>query len=134
MSQVIQVTHVHELMTTALIAVRPETGVHEAVALLLEHRISGLLVTDEGGALVGIVTEQDCLRVGFQNDYYEAPGRTVAEAMTPSPETVDADDDIMTAIDLFLQRPFRRFPVVRNGALVGILSRRDALRVLRMQT
>lgn len=130
----IQITRVKDLMNTAPIVVQPETGVHEAVAILLEQRLSGLPVTDEQGALVGIVTEQDCLRAAFRNDYYGAPGRTVAEAMTPSPETLDADDDIMIAIDLFLDRPFRRFPVVRDGTLVGILSRRDALRLLKLQT
>jgi len=130
----IQITRVKDLMNTAPIAVRPETGVHEAVAVLLEQRLSGLPVTVEQGALVGIDTEQDCLRAAFRNDYYGAPGRTVAEAMTPSPETLDADDDIMIAIGLFLDRPFRRFPVVRDGTLVGILSRRDALRLLKLQT
>ena len=129
----IQIVRVQDLMSTRLVMVRPETGVHEAVALLLERRISGLPVVDDNGALVGILTEQDCLRVAFGNDYYEAPGRTVAEAMTPSPQTVDANADIMTAIDLFLNCPFRRLPVVRDGALVGILSRRDALRMIRMQ-
>lgn len=129
----IRIVRVHELMSTELVVVRPEVGVHEAVTILLEQRISGLPVIDDKGALVGIVTEQDCLRVAFQSGYYEAPGRTVAEAMTPSPETLDANADIMTAIDLFLRRPFRQLPVVREGALVGILSRRDALRVLKMQ-
>jgi CBS domain-containing protein len=120
-------------MTTELIVVRPEIEVHQAVALLLEHRISGLPVVDADGALVGIITEQDCLRVVFQSDYYQDAGRRVADAMTHSPETIDADDDIMTAIDLFLHRPFRRFPVVRDGILVGILSRREALRLVKEQ-
>ncbi len=128
----IRCTRVHELMTPEPYVVSPQTEVHEAIGLLLKHRISGLPVVADG-ALVGIVTEQDCLRVVFQSGYYQAPGRTVAAAMTHAPETVDADADIMTAIDLFLQRPFRRFPVVRNGTLVGILSRREALRLIKEQ-
>ena len=126
-------THVHELMTTELLVVRPEAQVHEAVALLLKHQVSGLPVVDEEGALVGMVTEQDCLRAVFQSDYYQDAGRRVADAMTHSPETIDAEADIMTAIDLFLRRPFRRFPVVRDGTLVGILSRREALSLIKEQ-
>ncbi len=124
---------VQELMTTSLVLARPEMGVHQAAGLLLDHHISGLPVVDATGALVGIVTEQDCLRFAFQNDYYQGPGRTVAEAMTKAPETLDAEADVMTAIDLFLKRPYRQFPVVRAGALVGILSRRDALALIKRQ-
>ena len=125
-------TLVHELMSTDLLVVGPDTDIHEAVGLLLKLRISGLPVVD-GGALVGIVTEQDCLRVVFDTDYYQAPGRRVADAMTSPPETLDADADMMTAIDLFLRRPYRQFPVVRNGILVGTLSRREALRLIKEQ-
>ena len=126
-------THVHQLMTTELLVVRPEAQVHEAVALLLKHQVSGLPVVDQEGGLVGIITEQDCLRAVFQSDYYQDAGRRVADAMTSSPETIDAEADIMTAIDLFLRRPFRRFPIVRDGTLVGILSRREALRLIKEQ-
>ena len=125
-------TLVRELMTTELLAVTPETSVHEAADLLLEHRISGLPVVDDG-KLVGIITEQDCLRVVFRTNYYQGPGQSVGEAMTRSPETLDADDDIMTAVERFLERPYRRFPVMSNGAVVGILSRREALRLIKLQ-
>jgi len=124
---------VHEFMSTDVVVVRPEASVLEAVALLLEERVTGLPVVNEAGALVGILTEQDCLRVAFQDGYYQGPGRTVAQAMTPDPHTLDADADMMTAIELFLKRPFRRFPVMKNGALVGVLSRRDALRMIKEQ-
>ncbi len=125
-------TRIHELMTTELFVVNPMAEVHEAVGLMLKHQTSGLPVVDEE-VLVGIVTEQDCLRVVFQTDYYQAPARRVADAMTHFPETLDADADIMTAVDLFLRRPYRQFPVVRNGTLVGLLSRREALRLIKEQ-
>jgi CBS domain-containing protein len=129
----IQTARVEEFMARELMVVRPNTEIHEAVALMLDRRVSGLPVVDEGGHLVGILTEQDCLRVAFQSHYHQAPAGTVANAMTSNPTTIDAQDDIMTAIDVFLRASFRRLPVLAGGTLVGVLSRRDALRVLRTQ-
>jgi CBS domain-containing protein len=126
---VIKQARVHDLMTTRLRTIAPEANLHRAVELLLKYKASGLPVVD-GESLVGIITEQDCLRASFRSAYYQSPLGTVAEAMTPSPETLDADEDIMTAIDRFLNRSFRGFPVLRGGKLVGYLSRREALRVV----
>lgn len=125
-------TVVGDVMTTQLRTVAPDASLNEAVDLLLRHSISGLPVVDEAGRLVGILTEQDCLRSAYQSDYYQDRDRAVAKAMTPDVLTIDAEADIMTAMSLFLDRSFRRLPVLSEGRLVGLVSRRDVLRALRV--
>ncbi len=122
---------VADVMSTALITTTADAGLAEAADLLVRHGISGLPVLDAAGGLVGIVTEQDCLRVACRRDYYQGGARTVGEAMTRDVVSIDADADIMTAIDAFLRHSFRRLPVLRAGRLVGLVSRTDALRVMR---
>lgn len=122
---------VKDVMTTKLVVVGPQASLDEAVGLMLDHRVSGLPVVDDSGALRGIVTEQDCLRVAFAERYHQTPERKVESAMTQKVMTIDAGQDIMIAIDLFLRHSFRRLPVLDSGKLVGLISRRDALRALR---
>jgi CBS domain-containing protein len=124
----IRTTTVGEVMTTATITVPPEARLHDAVQILLRERISGLPVVDSEGRLLGILTEQDCLRVSYRIHYFESQEGTVAEAMTPDPTWIEPEADIMTAVEVFLHRQFRRLPVLSNGRLVGLITRRDALR------
>lgn len=124
------VVTVRELMATDVRTVRPDLDLFEAAALLLRHGVSGLPVVDDDGRLVGILTEQDCLRSAFAIDYYRESVGRVRDAMTADPRTVEAGANVMLAIELFLANAFRRLPVVDDGRLVGILSRRDALRLL----
>jgi len=126
----IRSTTVREVMTPATITVPPEARLHDAVQILLRERISGLPVVDSNGRLLGILTEQDCLRLSYRIHYFESAESTVAEAMTPDPVCIEPEADIMTAVEVFLHRRFRRLPVLSNGRLVGLISRRDALRAV----
>jgi CBS domain-containing protein len=122
---------VRDVMTTEVVTVSPETALDRAVDLLLERGIAGVPVVDAAGRLVGMLTEQDCLRVAYAEAYHQGTGRTVSQAMTRDVEGVDATLDLLRAVDIFLRRPFRRLPVLEGDRLVGVISRRDALRALR---
>jgi CBS domain-containing protein len=124
-------TTVRDHMSTDLIAARAEMSVHEAMDLLLEHHVSGLPIIDERGGIIGILTERDCLRVAYAASYYQDLGSLVGETMTREVETIDADADIATAIERFLNSPYRRLPVLQGTRLVGQISRRDVLRALK---
>ena len=121
---------VRDHMDKQVVTVRPETRILDAIGLLLEKRVTGAPVVDRSGRVVGILTEKDCLRLvaaGIQGD---VPRGDVASIMTPNPETIPPDMDIYYAAGLFLTRPFRRFPVVEDGRLVGAITRFDILRVI----
>ena len=123
---------VRDYMSASLVSFAPETSIHEAIDILLDKRLSGAPVLDATGALVGILTKRDCISIAFSASYHQGWGGPVSEYMSPEVETVDADDDIVAVAGRFLERGFRRYPVIDNGRVVGVISRHDALRALRV--
>jgi len=117
-------------MTPTLIQVTPDTEIMKVIGLLVEHDISGLPVVDESGALVGFVTERDCIRIALQAGYLDEIGGRVADYMTKRVHCVHPEDSLMDVGELFANSPFRRCPVVEDGVLVGLICRRDVLRAL----
>jgi CBS domain-containing protein len=117
---------------------------------MLANRISGLPVIAENGQLVGIVTEGDFLRraeTGTQRarrrwleffigpgklaeEYVRTHGRKVRDVMTPDPVTITEDTPLDAAVSLLEERRIKRLPVVRSGAVVGIVSRANLLHAL----
>jgi len=143
--------HVHELMTTAVVTARVATPLTRAIDDMIRHGISGLPVVDDERRVVGIVTEADVIaRRGFLPLPHEpsaildeqvrryrnvwrqkVEGCTVGEVMSTPVETVAADASLSTATARMVTMSHRRLPVVdEKGRLVGIISRRDVLRVL----
>lgn len=121
---------VNDFMSTDLVTLTPSLDIHRAIDALLENRISGAPVLDAGGKLVGILTKKDCLKVAFSASYHKERGGRVSDFMSAEIETVDAEADIVEVAELFLGSQFRRFPVMRDGRLVGVISRHDVLRAL----
>ena len=121
---------VRNYMARDLISFYPETDVLDAIHELVTHRIAGAPVVDHQGELVGILSELDCIRVALEAGYYGQRGGPVSEYMTTDVKTVDAETNIVDLADRFRKSRFRRFPVVKDGRLVGQISRRDVLRAL----
>jgi len=101
-----------------------------ATRFLVANGISGAPVLDEHGRLVGILTERDCMRVALHSGYHDTPYGLVRDYMTPNPESVSPEQNILTIAEKFIHGSYRRYPVVDNGRLVGIISRRDVLRAV----
>ena len=119
---------VREVMATGLLTLKPEMPIFKAILLLLKNHVSGAPVISDQGLLVGILSEKDCLRVFSNKAFYSHDtGGNVEDYMTRDLKTVDPDDDVFKAAEIFLANSFRRLPVVDNGNLVGQLSRRDVL-------
>jgi CBS domain-containing protein len=71
-----------------------------------------------------------CAMVAFSASYHQEWGGHVAQVMSREVQTVDAQSDVVEVAELFLNSRFRRFPVMKNGRLVGVISRHDVLRAL----
>ncbi|MEZ5558751.1 MAG: CBS domain-containing protein [Pseudomonadales bacterium] len=122
---------VADYMATRLVTFTPQTSVVEAMTTLIERGISGAPVVDAAGALVGMLSEVDVMQVVVQDSYYNESTGIVADFMKSPVETVDADADIYGLAERFHREHRRRYPVLRDGRLVGQISRRDVLRAAR---
>lgn len=122
---------VEDYMATGLVSFKPETDLFEAINSLLNYKISGAPVVNEGGELVGLISEVDCLRAILTLTYHEEEvGGQVKDCMTTEVETVGHDEDIVDVAKVFIEKGRRRLPVVQNGKLVGQISRSDILRAV----
>jgi len=119
-----------DYMAANLITFSPDMEILRAISLLVEKRISGAPVVDSRGNLVGVLSEQDCMRVALNAGYYDDYGGRVAEFMSTKVETIDADTSILKLAEMFINARYRRYPVMRDNRLVGQISRRDVLRAL----
>jgi len=136
-----------DVMVSPAITVGPDASVAETVDILLENRISAVPVVNEKGALVGIVSEGDLIRraeIGTDRhrswwlelfasnntialEYVKSHARKVSDIMTPWPITVGEETPLAEIADLLETRQIKRVPVVRDGEVVGIVSRTNLL-------
>ena len=121
---------VADIMATDLVTFTPDQEIQHAIQILLNNRISGAPVVDDAGKLVGILSRKDCLRMAFSTRYHDDRGGPVRDYMVSEVETMEHDLDITSAVQRFLDAPIRRFPVMRNGELVGLVCRHDVLLAL----
>ena len=121
-------------MARRLVTLRPETNIYQAVDLLIDRAISGAPVVDSSGALVGVLSEKDCMQVLTRSAFEDLPSDvTVGDLMSKDPVTVRDDQAVIHAAEIFLSKAFRRLPVLnQKGDLVGQLSRRDVLKAIQM--
>lgn len=121
---------VTKYMVTELVTFMPEDEIGYVIETLMSKKISGAPVLDENHQLVGMISEQDCLRVIIDSVYYNQPlsKHVVKDYMTTNVVSIDVDEDIVDVANKFLTLKFRRFPVVDNGMLRGQVSKRDILR------
>lgn len=121
---------VEHYMGRDLVTVSPQTELMHAVRKMIECDVSGLLVVEPDQNLVGIVTERDCIAAASAAGYYSEWGGPVRRFMTAPVETVEPGESLIDVAARMASSTFRRFPVVDDGRLVGLLSRRDVLRAL----
>ncbi len=138
-----------DVMTTQVVTVGPEAGVADVAKLMLDRRISGVPVVDGAGRLVGIVSEGDLMRRAEliterrpwwlalatspeekARAYVKAHGLHVRDVMTKDAVTIDEDMPLDRIAELLEAHGIKRVPVMRDGRLVGIVSRANLLQGL----
>ncbi len=112
--------YARDIMTTDVRTVEGSTSVESAARIMFEQSISGIPVVDENERIIGVVSEFDVLAKG---------GDSVSDIMTRSVITVGEDTDPETIARMLIEQHIRRLPVVRDGKVVGIISRSDLVRL-----
>ncbi|WP_119419729.1 CBS domain-containing protein [Desertibaculum subflavum] len=135
------------VMTTAVAVVRPDTAVREVARVMLERRVSGVPVMDEAGRVLGMVSESDLMRrpeSGTERHpswwlsllaspeeramaYVKSHGGCAGDVMTRSIVFVTEETSLEEIAGLLEKHRIKRVPVLRDGKLVGIVSRADLL-------
>ena len=103
------------------IAVGPDESIAAAIATMQEERV-GCLTVEQGGRLVGILTERDLVQKLAGKPH---AGVLVRDLMTADPVVLREDDTIAVAMNKMAVGGFRHIPLVRRGQVTGIVSARD---------
>ncbi|MBO9433150.1 CBS domain-containing protein [Ruegeria sp. R13_0] len=110
----------------AVFSVRPTDTVHTVVNILKEKHIGAVLVTDQNGALQGILSERDIVR-----RMADTPGQTlpqsVEDLMTKEVQSCAPDDTLNAVLKTMTEGRFRHMPVVRDGLLCGMITIGDVV-------
>jgi CBS-domain-containing membrane protein len=118
-------------MTTDVITVSPQTGIRDAARLMFRNRVSGLPVVTLGGALTGIITEADFLRLEVERQEGGTDfGEDVGAVMSAGVVTTGPDTSIYEAAKIMTFQDIKRLPVVdEEQHLLGIISRADIVSI-----
>jgi CBS domain-containing protein len=145
---------VREAMTPDPVTVHPEMDVTGVAKVMIDNNIGGVPVVDHAGHLLGIVTESDLVVqdsevkfpsfVTFLSGYVFVPGSlhrfeekfrravaaTARQVMTDDVTSVDADESVEDVATLMSHKKLKRFPVLSEGKLVGIITMADIVRLI----
>lgn len=144
---------VRDIMISEVVAVTAEASVNRIAQLMGERGVSGVPVVDEGGHLVGIVTELDLIvrntrldppaffllldgriplesPTHFRRRIQHMLGTRAADVMTQAVVSVGPDTEIEDLAALMVKRGVNPVPVVEGGVLAGIVSRADIVRMM----
>jgi CBS domain-containing protein len=141
-------------MTTDVVTFSPETTVESAARVLSERRLGGAPVVDADGQVLGLLEDDDLIvqdiklhlptvitvlgayielpssQRHFEEDLRKAVGATVADVMDANAPVCSEDDTLEDVATVMHDRGLSRLSVVREGKLVGIISRGDIVRAL----
>lgn len=120
---------VSDYMSTKLVTFDTDQSILEVMEAFAKHNISGGPVLDDNGFLVGIVSEADCMKKISESRYFNQPilDTNVENFMTKDVDTIPHDISIFDAAGIFHKNNRRRLPVLKDGLLVGQLSRKDVV-------
>lgn len=145
---------VEQVMSGQPITINSSESVMDAAKKMIDNDIGGLPVVDDSGELAGIVTESDLIvhdsdvkfpsfvhflagyvfvpgsLKKFDEKFRKAVGNTVGDVMTKEVETVDAGQSVADTATKMSDLKMKRFPVVKDGILVGIITMKDVVKLI----
>lgn len=146
-----------DIMSTQVVTVTPATDVATAARIMLENHFNGLPVVDDGGQLQGVITQSDCISQqqslklpsyftildsfiplpsleAMEEEIAKMTATTVEGLMTREVVTVTPETSVEDVANLLVDRRLHTLPVLRDGALVGVVGKEDVLRIIAHST
>jgi len=117
-----------DIMTKQVICIRKDTPIFEAIKLMTQNNITGVPVVEDDMTLVGMLSEQDVLRLF--HTYDDEKDRTVSDFMTQPAIHFEEDELLLDVCYCLRDNAIRRVPVTSNGRVVGVISRSDILKCI----
>ena len=117
-----------DIMTKQVICIRKETPILEAIKLMADNNITGIPVVENDRTLVGMLSEQDVLRLF--HTYDDEKDRTVNDFMTQPVIHFDENEPLLDVCYCLRDNHIRRVPVTSNGKVSGVISRSDILKCI----
>jgi CBS domain-containing protein len=114
-----------------VVTMEPQQSVRRALTLLAQHNIGAVVIVDDGGRPIGIVSERDIVREAARDEQIFA--RAVSSIMTREVSVGVPHDDLVAVGNTMTERRIRHVPVVEKGGLVGIVSIGDVVKAQRDQ-
>ena len=115
---------IRDIMSKIVVSIRPDATLIDAVKVLTKHHLSGAPVVSAAGEVIGFISEPNLMDVLFDE---ESRTCKVSDYMSREVQMVHVNDSIATAATMFAMFGFRRLPVVEDGRLIGVVTRRDLL-------
>ena len=117
-----------DIMTKQVVCIRKETPIFEAIRLMAGKNITGIPVTEDDLTLVGILSEQDVMRLF--HTYDDEKDRTVNDFMTQPAIHFEENEPLLDVCYCLRDNHIRRVPVTTNGKVSGVISRSDILKCI----
>ena len=121
-----------DIMTKQVVCIRRDTPIFEAIRLMADKNITGIPVVENNMNLVGMLSEQDVLRL-FQT-YDDEKDRTVSDFMTQPVIHFEENELLLDVCYCLRDNSIRRVPITSNGKVSGVISRSDILKCILKQS
>ena len=123
------VKHLLDAKGRSLVSISPGDSVFDAIKLMADRSIGSLVVMDEHGKLVGIVTERDYARKVIIKGR-SSRDTTVSDIMTTDVMTAGNDDTVNACMELMTEKKVRHLPVVEDGRVTAMISIGDLVQAI----
>ncbi|MHC4533909.1 MAG: CBS domain-containing protein [Planctomycetota bacterium] len=117
-----------DIMTRNVVCIKKNIPVVDAIRLMSKNNITGIPVVEDDMTLVGILSEQDVIRLF--HTYEDEKNRTVNEFMTQPAIHFEEEECLLDVCYCLRDNSIRRVPVTSNGKVVGVISRSDILKCI----
>jgi CBS domain-containing protein len=121
-----------DIMTKQVVCIRKDTPIFEAIQLMANNNITGIPVVEDDLTLIGMLSEQDVLRLF--HTYDDEKDRTVNDFMTQPAIHFEEHEPLLDVCYCLRDNSIRRVPVTSNGKVTGVISRSDILKCIIKQS